>query len=174
MADHGTRADPSGSALLREFAAMDLDERWVSRSPQTMLESFHWFRGEAFDLIVQDLLALPDDRPVVAEGFRLLPGLVEPLLASDDRAAWLLPTPEFRRAAFDARRPDGAPWGFVDHTSDPERALANLLERDRMFTEHIRDECRRLGLRVIDIDVELSALEAAALVAGSLGLSNEG
>jgi 2-phosphoglycerate kinase len=173
MEDHGTRADPSKSALLREFAAMGMDERWVNRLPQVMLESFHWFRGEAFDLIVQDLLALPDDRPVVAEGLRLLPSLVKPLLASNDRAAWLVPTPKFRRAAFDARRPDGAPWRFVDQTSNPERALANLLERDRMFSEQVKDECRRLGLQVIDIDVGLSAVDAAALVAASFGLSNE-
>ena len=38
---------------------MDMDERWVNRSPGTMLETFHWFRGEGFGLIVEDLLRLP-------------------------------------------------------------------------------------------------------------------
>ena len=38
---------------------MDMDERWVNRSPETMLETFHWFHGEGFDLIVDDLLRLP-------------------------------------------------------------------------------------------------------------------
>ena len=33
---------------------MDMDERWVSRSPETMLETFGWFRGEGFGLIVED------------------------------------------------------------------------------------------------------------------------
>jgi hypothetical protein len=55
---------------------MSMDERWVNRSPETMLETFHWFRGEGFGPIVEDLLALPAEPGVVAEGFRLLPHLV--------------------------------------------------------------------------------------------------
>jgi hypothetical protein len=35
---------------------MDLDERWVSRSPQVMLETFRWFLGEGFGLIVEGLV----------------------------------------------------------------------------------------------------------------------
>ena len=82
---------------------MDMDERWVNRSPETMLETFHWFRGECFDLIIDDLLRLPAQPPVIAEGFRLLPGLVKPLLAEPGHALWLLPTLPFRRAAFESR-----------------------------------------------------------------------
>src|SRR5439155_6277509 len=59
MADHGRRSTPADSPFLAEFAAMDMDERWVSRPPETMLETFHWFRGEGFGLIVEDLLRLP-------------------------------------------------------------------------------------------------------------------
>ena len=59
--------------FLSEFAAMDMDERWVNRSPETMLDTFHWFRGEGFDLIVEDLQRLARETCVIAEGFRLLP-----------------------------------------------------------------------------------------------------
>jgi len=140
MADHGARTSPEHAPLLQRFVAMDMDERWVSRSPQAMLETFHWFLGEGFNLIVNDLLDLPRDPPVIAEGFRLLPALVKPLLAAHGRAVWLLPTPEFRRAAVEHRRPSGPPWTFVNETSNPQRALVNLLERDRMFTDRLRDE----------------------------------
>ena len=47
----------------------------------TMLETFHWFRGEGSGLIVEDLLRLDGEPGVIAEGFRLLPRLVKPLLA---------------------------------------------------------------------------------------------
>src|SRR5258705_10958932 len=97
MADHGRRSTPADSPFLAEFAAMDMDERWVSRPPETMLETFHWFRGEGFGLIVADLLRLPPG--VIAEGFRLLPRLVRPVLSDPGRAVWLCPTPGFRRAA---------------------------------------------------------------------------
>lgn len=52
---------------------MDLDKRWVNRSPETMPETFHWFRGEGFGLIVEDFLRLPREPGVIVEGFRLLP-----------------------------------------------------------------------------------------------------
>jgi len=62
MADHARRSTPEDCPFLSEFVAMDMDERWVSRSPETMLETFHWFRGEGFGLIVGDLLRLPGNR----------------------------------------------------------------------------------------------------------------
>ena len=56
MPDHGSRCALGDCPFLSEFAAMDMDERWVNRSPETMLETFHWFRGEGFGLIVDDLV----------------------------------------------------------------------------------------------------------------------
>src|SRR5690242_17826993 len=103
MPDHARRMPVEQAPYLSRFAAMDMDERWVARSPREMLDTFHWFHGEGFKLIVEDLLALPADLPVVAEGFRLLPGLVQPLLAEVRHAVWLLPTPQFRQAVFDSR-----------------------------------------------------------------------
>src|SRR4029077_3263572 len=97
----------------------DMDERWVSRSPETMLETFHWFRGEGFGLIVDDLIRLPDAEGVIAEGFRLLPRLVAPLLAVPGHAVWLCPTPGFRRAAFTSR---GSLFPIAVKTRDTDRA----------------------------------------------------
>src|SRR5215469_7248970 len=80
MSEHDRRILPPDAPLLSRFKAMDMDSRWVNRSPETMLESFHWFQGELFSLIVQDLLDLPAKPGLIAEGFRLLPRLVKPLL----------------------------------------------------------------------------------------------
>ena len=65
---------------------MDMDERWVSRSPQVMYETFHAFHGECFDLVVEDVLGLPDDQPILVQGFSLLPHLVAPLLDRREQA----------------------------------------------------------------------------------------
>lgn len=166
MSDHANRSTTDESPYLAKFKAMDMDERWVQRSPTTMFDTFHWFRGEGFGLIIEDLLALPDT-PVIAEGFRLLPHLVEPLLAAPNRAVWLLPTPEFRRAAFESR---GALWAIAGKTSDPDAALHNLLERDRMFTERLRDETGGLGLPTIEVDVTMTEDDLADQVATILQL----
>ena len=151
MADHARRSTPEDCPLLHKFMAMNMDERWVNRSPKIMLETFHWFRGEGFKLIIEDLLLLTRDTSVIVEGFRLLPHLVQPLLSNSSHAVWLLPTPDFRRAVLESR--GGSAWGFLARTSDPERALRNLLERDRMFTDILRDETARLGLPAVEVHI---------------------
>jgi hypothetical protein len=104
MAEHARRSTREDSPLLHKFMDMDMDERWVNRTPKTMLDTFHWFRGEGFNLIIEDLLDLPPEPGVIVEGFRLLPRLVAPLLYVPGRAVWLLPTPAFRQAVVESRR----------------------------------------------------------------------
>ncbi len=132
-----------------------------------MLETFHWFRGEGFGLIVAELLRLPAETGVIAEGFRLLPHLVKPLLAEFGHAVWLLPTPEFRSAAFGNR---AAAWDIPRKTGNPERARRNLLERDRMFTDRRSEETKRFGLPVIEIGTAMSEDELAGQVTQAFGL----
>jgi hypothetical protein len=168
MADHARRGSPEDCPLLHRFMAMDMDERWVNRTPQTMLETFHWFSGEGFNLIVEDLLRLPHESPIIVEGFRLLPHLVRPLLSESNRAVWLLPTPEFRHAVLERR--GGTAWGFLAKTSDPERALHNLLERDRMFTEYLREETARLGLHIVDVNITTTEDDLTKQIESLFGL----
>ena len=170
MRDHTSRLSSSDAPLLTRFMEMDLDERWVDRSPEVMLETFHWFQGEGFDLIVEDLVRLTDHGPVIAEGFRLLPRLVQPLVEPPRRSVWLLPTPAFRVAAFERRRPAGLPWPFIDRTSDPGTALQNLLERDRRFTEWLSTELRVTGLPMIEVDTEITEDELVAMVASTFAI----
>jgi 2-phosphoglycerate kinase len=168
MADHARRSTREDCPLLHRFMAMDLDERWVNRAPRTMLETFPWFRGEGFDLIIEDLLRLPRAPGVIVEGFRLLPRLVAPLLSAPAHAVWLLPTPAFREAVVERR--GGSAWGFLARTTDPDTALRNLLERDRMFTDILREETARLAVPGIEVDATMTGDELAERVTAVLGL----
>ena len=167
MGDHARRSSPHDAPYLSRFMAMDMDERWVTGSPVHMMETFHWFSGEGFGLIVEDLLRMPAEPGIVAEGFRLLPHLVEPLLSDHGHAVWLLPTPEFRRAAFDSR---GSTWAIAGRTTNPEVALSNLLERDRLFSDHLTAETGRLGLPSIHVDTDLTENDLVDHVTRALGL----
>ena len=167
MADHTRRCSPEDGPLLHAFMAMDMDQRWVNRSPKTMLETFHWFRGEGFNLIIEDLLRLPREPGMIVEGFRLLPHLVKPLLSVPSHAVWLLPTLGFRQAVVESR--GGSAWGFLARTSNPQTALRNLLERDRMFTDILRDETARLGLHAIEVDTTTTADDLSRRVANVFG-----
>jgi hypothetical protein len=132
-----------------------------------MFETFPWFHGVGFELILDDLMALPEDTPIVVEGFRLLPRLVAPLLSQPNQAVWLVPTEEFRRRAFEAR---GSTW-FPFETSDPQRALSNLIVRDGLLTDEVIKEAADLNLRVVEIDGSLSIDEVTRLVGDTLGLA---
>jgi 2-phosphoglycerate kinase len=167
MPDHGSRSTPEDAPNLDSFKTMDMDERWVNRSPETMLETFHWFRGEGFRLIVHDLLRLAAETNVIAEGFRLLPSLVKPLLSKPCQGVWLVPTPEFRKAAFESR---GTAWVIARKTSDPERAQRNLLERDRLFTDRLVEETKRLNLPVVRVDTAITEDELTRKVTKAFGL----
>ena len=105
---------------------------------------------------------------MIAEGFRLLPHFVKPLLAVRSHAVWLLPTPEFRQAAFDSR---GWPReGFLGKTSDPERAFRNLIERDAMFTHRLYEEAKLLALKIIEVDLTMTEDDLAGRVTKAFGL----
>jgi 2-phosphoglycerate kinase len=168
MLDHSKRSTSERCPFLHQFMAMDMDERWVNRSPKAMLETFHWFRGEGFSMIIEDILRLPKELGVIAEGFRLLPHLVKPLLSVHSHAVWLLPTPEFRQAVLDSR--GGPKWGFLGKTSDPERAFRNLLERDAMFTHRLYKEAKRLELNTIEVDTTMTVDDLARRVTEAFGL----
>jgi 2-phosphoglycerate kinase len=162
MADHARRSTPASTPLLHDFIAMDMDERWANRTPEEMFQTFHWFASEGFELIVEDLLALPEEPLILVEGFRLLPRLVAPLLTHPDQAVWLIPTPDFRRAAFDSR---GSTWEIPRKTSKPEQTLSNLLARDQLFTDEVAREASALQLRVIKVDGAVSADDMTTRVA---------
>ncbi|MGW3990808.1 AAA family ATPase [Streptomyces sp. NPDC004830] len=168
MTDHARRSTAGQAPLLHRFMAMDMDERWVNRSPRTMLETFHWFRGEAFGLIVEDLLRMPRDRGVIVEGFRLLPHLVQPLLPGPGHAVWLLPTPALRRAVFRGRAARGG--DFTERTGDPERARHNLAVREALFTDRLREETARLGLPALTVGLTSTEDELAGRVSRVFGL----
>ena len=118
-------------------------------------------------LTVRGQRTLPG-RPVIVEGFRLLPHLVAPLVESAPRrAVWLLPTPGFRLAAFRSR---GALWDIAGRTGDPPRALAKLLERDALFTDRVAAEAEALGLQRVRVDSSLGEDDLARRVGDLLGL----
>ncbi len=167
QAAHTARSNPVDHPLLHAFMGMSMDERWVKRSPEEMFRTFHGFHGEGFELLLEDLLALPADLPVLVEGYKLLPRLVAPLLSRSDQAVWLIPTPEFRRAALASR---GSTWSIAGRTGDPEMALANFLARDALYTEEVFRQAVALRLTTIEVNGSASVDELATRVEECLGI----
>ena len=165
QSQHMPRLNPIDHPLVHAFLAMDMDERWLRRTPEEMLSTFHRFHGEGFELIIEDLLALPPDELVVVEGYQLRPPLIVPLMHENSRAVYLLPTPDFRRKVLTARGSH-----FTSQTSDPRRAMEKLLERDAMYTDIVRHEAIEAGLPAIEVDGGVSVDSLVERVACGLGL----
>ena len=166
---YGERLNRTEYPLTQSFIAMDMDQRWVTRTPEEMFRTFHRFQGEGFDVIVDDLRLLASrGTGVIAEGLSLIPRLVAPLLTTRSHAVWLVPTSKFSRDAIEAR---GGKWSIAGRTSDPERALANLRERDELFGREVKRQVAELGLHALVVDGTAPAEEIARRVADLFDLS---
>lgn len=140
----------------------DPDETWVKPSPEELAAKSLAGFPERFGWALDDLRALVSGRPVLAEGWGLRPELVAPLLSSPRRMVVMVPTEEFR-----ARQVRRLPRARKVHqrVSDPERAQANRLERDRLVAQDAAARAEELGITVIRVDGSLSAAQVADVVA---------
>src|SRR5207302_10125555 len=135
------RGRPGG--VVKGWDELTMDERWIRPSPRELYEreSANW--TASFPLVVEDLLALPDDRTIVAEGPALFPWCIAPLLLSATQAIFLLPTAEVRERVLARRNRDG-PASSDRFTTDPERARRNIAARDALLRERIASSCDEL------------------------------
>ena len=144
----------------RALLAASLDERWVLPEPEALFQGLLRSFGDRFPLVLEDLAALPCNGRIVAEGFGLLPELLAPLLSGPAQALWLVPSWDFKLASMTRR---GKP-SFSAQVSDPERARSNLLARDRLLAEHIREQVALYGYTLFEVDGSRSPGEMAGRI----------
>lgn len=134
-----------------EFLATDLEERWLKPEPQELAERALQSFADRFPLVLDDLALVEETRfpVVIAEGFGLTPALLSRLSPHPNQVLWLVPTPEFKRAAWEARQKPG----FAAQTSDPERASANLFERDLLLTAEITTQAAEHGGLLLEVSL---------------------
>lgn len=138
------------------------DEVWVEQSPEAMASETLAEFPVHFEWTLDDLRALFTGRPAIAEGWGLRPELVAPLIDSTRRMVVLVPTDEFRQHQL--RTLSRA--GTLDiPVSDPARAQANRVARDRLIADDVVRKARHLGIRVIDVEGMCNVADVAAEVA---------
>jgi len=116
------------------------DEQWLGMTTAEQAADFEALTRKRWPLVAADLDALPPDPPVIVEGPQVLPDLIPP----GDRGVFLVGTPEWQHSVL-MRRP-------LPETADPARALANRIEKDRLFGERIVALAGARGFSVISID----------------------
>ena len=151
-----------GTAV-QAFQRLSMDERWAVPSADELLERSITIWQDGFALVVEDLLALPRSRTIVAEGPGAFPWCVAPLLNSPRQAMFLVPTPE-RREIVATRR-----WGSGQRERFPgivdrELALTNIRARDALLDARIVSSCAELGLGCERLDGSLDLDDSLALI----------
>jgi hypothetical protein len=125
--------------------------QWLEWTPATQAADFERISRLMLGYVLEDLPKLPPQPAVLVEG----PQVVPDGLPDGARAVFFVPTPEFQR---DTLSPRPMP------SSDPVRALANRLVKDRLYTDRVAALARARGFTVIDVDGTRTTAELCAQV----------
>ena len=160
--DLSLRAHAEAMARRRRGWTRSSARRWTSAGStgirRRCARTFPWFAGDGFDLLLAEL---PAARPLIVEGFRLLPSLVAPLLGW--RRAGGLAAPDAGAARQGLR---GSGGGRVGRSGSGRRIRAG---RSRTCSsgigcsrDRLRAECEGLGLPAIEVDGSASVPRSLA------------
>jgi hypothetical protein len=114
------------------------DEQWLETPPEVQAAEFEETSRWMMRFALDDLAELPDV-PTVVEGPQVLADLVPP----GDQALFLDPTPEFQREVLEPRPMP---------SSDPARALAARLVKDRIHADRVAALACKHGFPVLVMD----------------------
>ncbi|HVB60595.1 MAG TPA: hypothetical protein VNE61_05300, partial [Ktedonobacteraceae bacterium] len=126
--NHFARRVAAGDPEAGAFLKMNMDQRWIERSVETLFQETVASWSKEFSLVIEDLLALPKDNFIVAEG-NFFPACVAPYLSNPHQAIWLVPTDDFCEQARRQKQAELARrqkrHGVYNEGSDPEKRLRN-------------------------------------------------
>lgn len=154
-------ADEHPALYAAHPAQMTPDERWVRHPVERMVRQTIASWTERCGMAIEDLLAMPKQSMIVAEGPGFFPACVAPLMVHPHQAIWLVPTEAFKRESAARRNKLTA----RNETSDPARAQRNWYARDLGLVAHVTRGAQDYGLTLLTVDGAQSLDEMAALVA---------
>jgi hypothetical protein len=159
---HVRQLDPQLHAALLKWCSATWNERWTQPIETLVQEAILCYR-EHFTLVLNDVVNLPKNKPLLVEGTALLPGGLNDVLPNLNQTIWVVPTPDFQLKHYAERD-----WvsGIIRQCDDPESAFRNWMERDIQFARWIKAEAETFGARVLIVDgqqtVEENVLKIAA------------
>lgn len=159
--DFTARGAAAGLPVCRRILHMSAEETWM-RPPQLQCKEELDYYREIFPFVMEKLAEMNTPR-IITEGAAFLPCLLT------DAAHYIAITPsrEFQLSRYRER-----PWvpHVLEGCSDKAAAFANWMERDVLFAEDIRRQCRQLGLPHLLTDGSVSREERLRQVEAIFGL----
>jgi 2-phosphoglycerate kinase len=166
--EYAKRVNPVKHPTFYRLTRMMWDEIWMRPVAVQIADEFACYR-EQFDMIIDDLLALPRSTPVIAEGAALLPDLVVGLSPDRSQAVWVIPTEAFQREHY---TPEKRPFvnDILARCQNPTQAFANWMDRDVGFAKRVAEQAQALDLKVVTVDGQRTIKQNAEIVAQCFGL----
>lgn len=162
---HLAQCNAHDHPALFAISHMTWDEIWmrpVDVQVAAELQAYH----EEWGMILDDLRALPQDRPLLVEGCALLPELVAPV-AARRQALWFVPEPAFQRRHYAQR---SFIQGILAQCRDAQTAWDNWMQRDEQFGDVVAHAAAVHGYPVETVDGSRSLDELTAVAAAHFGL----
>lgn len=154
-ANHLARRTASGDTSARAFLKMSMEQRWLQRSIETLVQEAIESWTLDFSLVLEDLLALPKENLIVAEG-NFYPECVAPYLLHPNQAVWLVPTESFcdqarrqKQAELERRR---RRHGLSNAVDNSEQRLRNIIARDCQLAAYVKQQATQLQLPLFEVD----------------------
>jgi 2-phosphoglycerate kinase len=130
------------------FLESSLEERWVNSKPKGLLNFLLMSFQDRFPLVIEDLLSLPREPIIIAEGFGLTPRLLSTMILSKFQAIFLVPTKRFKKILMEKRHKPS----FRNEIRDPDSAKRNIYQRDILLGEEVKVQATSCGLVVYEVD----------------------
>jgi len=169
---YSPRCTPDRQPLMCALRDMTPRQRWLNRTPEEFFNAMPSLHGETFPFVLDDLLQMASECPVLVDDFRTLPSEVSPPLSWKEQAGFLLPTDHWRRSTLAGRYSDPVRarvnWAFEDPTPMLEARFA----RDQLWDEEVRRQATAHNLWVLEIDGSRSLDELVAEVSAGFRLGD--
>ena len=166
--DHAVRLDPIRHPYLTNWQSMSWNERWMRPTKKLLQEVIACYE-EHFSLILEDILAKTEVRPLLVEGSALLPDLVARFSPHKSNAVWIIPSPDFQKFQYSQRT---FAQNVLQSCENPDVAFANWMERDIQFAGWVANRARKLHLNILTVDGTQTIEENAAWVSAKLNLDS--
>lgn len=151
--DHMSRSNPNEHPTMYKIKDFTWNEVWSTRfcsiSIEQQIHEVYTVYLEQFQLILEDLLSLPETSNILVEGAALLPEKVAPLLTRPNQAIWFVPGPDFQVEQYANRE-----WIniILEQYDDPIKAFSNWMSRDIGYAHKITEGAQKLNLKTVKVD----------------------
>jgi 2-phosphoglycerate kinase len=167
-ANHIQRSTPDLQPVMFKYSRMSWDEIWSQTAEKLLHDEIEYYH-ERFPFILDDLIQLNLEPPVILEGAAFLPELIKQYPVKHENMIFMIPTMEFQLHHYAQRL-----WiqSILDECHNPQEAFENWMKRDTLFSQEVSHQASVYGFRVIQVDGSMSIQRQFEVIEAQFTLGN--